>query len=306
MTTNMLDKVKRATGMELEPLVLRYDERDAALYALGIGAPADPLDPEELKFVYEGSERGFAVLPTFAAIFSRGLIRRYMSGNIAGIAYNPMMLLHGEQYLALARSLPARATVRTSLKIARIYDKGSGLLLVIEGKSVGDSVDESGVPLAFSRSAVFIRGLGGFGGERGPSARLEPPKSAPDVVHVERTSTRQALLYRLSGDDNPLHADPRMAARGNYERPILHGLCTYGFAARAILKRFCANEPRRLAAIGARFSRHVFPGETLQTEIWALSEELNEQLNERELYFQTKALERNSVVLSAGRARLRE
>ncbi len=294
MKTEMLDIVNRAIGRELPALTYRYTERDAALYALGIGAPADPLDPEELKFVYERSSRGFAVIPTFAVIYSSDLIADFLTGSFAGIRFKPMMLVHGEQYLELRRPLPLRATIRTALKITRINDKGSGMLLTIEGKSV----DETGMDLALSRSSVFIRGLGGYGGERGRSPKLERPQSAPDIKHDERTAASQALLYRLVGDANPLHADPQMAARGNYARPILHGLCTYGYAARAILKHCCGNEPRRLAAIGARFSQHVFPGETLRTEIWAL--------DKHELHFQTWALEREALVLSQGRARLQE
>ncbi|MDE2952607.1 MAG: MaoC/PaaZ C-terminal domain-containing protein [Chloroflexota bacterium] len=294
MTAPLLDLANRAIGQELGPLTYSYAEREAALYALGIGAPADPLDQEELKFVYERSSRGFAVFPTFALVYSQELIHRFLSGDLAGIAYNPMMALHGEQYLELLRPLPVRANVTTALKIAQIYDKGSGILFIIEG----DSADEAGQTLAFSRWSIFIRGLGGFGGDRGPGAKMQPPQSPPDIVHAERTSKAQALLYRLAGDSNPLHADPQMASIGNYDQPILHGLCTYGFAARAILRHCCANQPLRLRSIGARFSHHVFPGETLQTEIWSL--------DERDLYFQTRALERNAVVLSNGRARLRE
>ena len=294
MTAPLLDIVNRAIGLELEPLTYSYTERDAALYALGIGLPADPLDQDELKFVYELSGQGFAVFPTFAVIYSNDLIHRFMSGKLAGIVFNPMMLVQGEQFLELLRPLPVCATISTSLKITQIYDKGSGMLLTIEG----DSADESGKALAFSRSSVFFRGLGGFGGDRGPSSTADFPQSAPDIVHENKTMKTQALLYRLAGDINPLHADPQMAAIGNYEKPILHGLCTYGFAARAILKHLCDNQPDRLRSIGARFSRHVFPGETLQTEIWSV--------NEREARFQTRALERNVLVLSNGRARLRE
>lgn len=294
MTTSLLDIVNRAIGTELGPLTYRYSEREAALYALGIGAPADPMNQDELKFVYERSSRGFAVFPTFAVIYSKDMIDRLLSGNIAGIVYNPMMMVHGEQFLELLRPLPLRATVRTSLRIARIYDKGSGMLITIEA----DSADEAGTTLALARSSLFIRGLGGFGGDRGPSRKVETPQSPPDIAHEEKTSEAQALLYRLAGDVNPLHADPQMAAIGNFDKPILHGLCTYGFAARAILRHCCANQPLRLRSIGARFAQHVFPGETLRTEIWPLEG--------RELRFQTRALERNALVLSDGMARLRE
>ncbi len=288
------DIVDRALGYELEPLSYTYDERDVALYALGIGAPADWLDQDELKFVYELSGRGFEALPTFATIFAIGLNQKVLSGDFAGIKFNPMMLVHGEQYLEIVKPLPARAQVKTSLRISNIFDKGSGLLMVI----TGDSADEGGDLLARSRSSMFVRGLGGFGGDRGPSAGQERPQRAPDIVQEEKTRVTQALLYRLSGDPNPLHADPHMAAIGKFDKPILHGLCTYGFAGRAILKHCCHNRSSELRSINARFARHVFPGDTLRTEIWTQAD--------GEILFQTKAKERNMVVLSNGMARLRE
>ncbi len=279
--------------MELPATVYRYDARDAALYALGVGAPADPLDQDELKFVYELSERGFQVLPTFAAIFSRDLIAQLLRGDFAGIQYDPMMLVHGEQSLELLQPLPAAATVESRHRIADIQDKGSGLLMSIDVRSC----DERGEGLAAARTSVFIRGLGGFGGRRGQSARLEAPAGSPDIVHAEKTLPSQALFYRLAGDANPLHADPIMAARGAYDKPILHGLCTLGFAARALLKHCGGNQAASLGAIQARFSGHVFPGETLVTEIWRNAG--------GEVRFRTKTQERGGLVLSQARATLR-
>jgi 3-hydroxyacyl-CoA dehydrogenase/3a,7a,12a-trihydroxy-5b-cholest-24-enoyl-CoA hydratase len=289
-----LEVVNRAIGAELQRSVYRYTERDVALYALGIGAPADPLDQDELKFVYELSSIGFQVFPTFPVVFSYEFNRNVPLGEIAGIKYNPMMVLSGEQYLRILKPLPPSGTVTSTVKVSDIFDKGSGLLMMTDV----DSYDENDEHLVTARASLFMRGLGGFGGERGPSNRWEVPPRAPDVIHEETTRPTQALLYRLAGDDNPLHADPPMAAIGHYEKPILHGLCTMGFATRAILKRCADNDPSRFDSISVRFSRHVFPGETLVTQIW--------RETENAILFQTLAKERDVVVLSHGMARLRD
>lgn len=286
--------VGRLLGMELEPTTVSYDERDVALYALGIGAPADPLDPDELKFVYEGSEVGFRVFPTFAVFFDKDLLTDLLSGAFAGLSYQPMMMLHGEQEMEFFRALPARGVVTISQRVTNVYDKVSGMLIEIESRSFADSGDA----LTWSRYGIFFRGLGGFGGDRGPSVAYAMPERQPDFVHEEKTMDTQALLYRLYNDTNPLHADPKQAALGNFERPILHGLCTFGFAARALLKRCCGNDVGRLATFSARFSRHVFPGETLRTEIW--------RLDKGQTLFRTLVREREVVVLSRGRANVRD
>ncbi len=288
-----LETVKRATGVELLRARYAYSEREAILYALGVGAPAHWLAPDELKFVHE-SQPDFQVLPTFAVIFARELHDLVLSGDIAGIKFHPMQLVHGDQQLKLAGPLPRAAVVDSTVRIADIHDKGSGLLLILEA----DSCDEAGQLLAQARTSMFIRGLGGFGGERGGSSRIELPQRPPDAIVEEKTLTRQALIYRLAGDANPLHVDPQMAAIGNFDQPILHGLCTLGFSARAVLKRFCDNNAGRLAAISARFARHVYPGESLVTEMWREGED--------EVRFQTKAKERDTVVLSHASARIRQ
>ena len=288
-----LDVVKRAIGAELARATYRYNERDVALYALGIGAPADPLDQDELKFVYELSSVGFQVFPTFAVVFSYDFNRRVPMGEIAGIRYHPMMVVHGEQILQVLRPLPKAATVNSTVAISDIYDKGSGLLMVIDITSCL----EDGSKLSTARHSLFFRGLGGFGGERGPSSQWVLPTREPDFVFEESTDVAQALLYRLAGDDNPLHADPQLVHSGGYEKPILHGLCTMGFAARAILKRCADNDPYRFKSINVRFSRHVFPGDTLVTEMW--------RNGNNEIHFQTKVKERAVVVLSHGLMQLR-
>jgi (3R)-3-hydroxyacyl-CoA dehydrogenase / 3a,7a,12a-trihydroxy-5b-cholest-24-enoyl-CoA hydratase / enoyl-CoA hydratase 2 len=188
----------------------------------------------------------------------------------------------------LKRPLPPAATFTNHARITHIYDKGSGALVNLEVSTV----DEAGDEVALNRSALFIRGLGGFGGERGPSGKVNvPPDRAPDAISRQQTRPEQALIYRLSSKDrNPLHADPQMAAFGGFDRPILHGLCTYGFAARAVLKEFTGYDMARFKSMQARFSKHVFPGETLITEMWQESPD--------RIVFQCKVAERDEVVLA--------
>jgi 3-hydroxyacyl-CoA dehydrogenase/3a,7a,12a-trihydroxy-5b-cholest-24-enoyl-CoA hydratase len=279
--------VEQVIGYTFEPLVYTYTERDACLYALGVGAPADTLDQDELKFVYELSGRGFQVLPTFAVLYPSKMIDVLVTGRIGGIEFNPMMLVHGEQYLEIKRTIPTAGRITCYPKISQIYDKGSGMLVVTDTTCH----DENGDEIAFNQSSMFIRGLGGFGGSRGPSSEINvPPDRAPDVIHQEKTLSQQALIYRLSGDINPLHADPAMAAIGRFDRPILHGLCTFGFAGRAVLKHFCQNDPAQFRSIKVRFSKHVFPGETLVTEMWKISD--------TEIVVRCKVAERGEYVLT--------
>jgi 3-hydroxyacyl-CoA dehydrogenase/3a,7a,12a-trihydroxy-5b-cholest-24-enoyl-CoA hydratase len=274
-------------GHEFAPLTYPYSERDVCLYALGVGAPADPLDQNELQFVYELSTQGFKVLPTFPVLYPSKMIDVLLSGSLGGLTFNPMMLVHGEQSLELLHPIPPAATITSYPRIAHIYDKGSGALVITETISK----DEHGAEIARSRSSMFIRGIGGFGGDRGPSTKDNvPPERPPDTIHREKTTANQALLYRLSGDINPLHADPAMAALGAFDRPILHGLCSFGFAGRAILKHYCANDPTRFKSIQVRFSKHVFPGETLVTEMW--------QESASKIIFRTKVAERDEDVLT--------
>ena len=276
-----IDKVR---GYELPAFTRTYSERDVSLYALAVGAARDPMDTDELQFVYELHGAGQVTLPTFAVTFLA-----YEALDVPGLVYNPMMLLHGEHELVVHRPLATAGTVTSRATITDVYDKGSGALLLIDTKST----DENGDEVALNRSSAFIRGIGGFGGERGPSTSglNTPPDREPDAVVQATTRPDQALLYRLaSGDRNPLHADPAMAAAGGFQQPILHGLCTFGFAARAVLKTFAGNDPARFRRIKVRFARHVFPGETLVTEMW--------REGETRVVCQTKVAERDEYCIT--------
>ncbi len=294
MPPRMLDVADRLLTARLDSVEVSYDENDVALYALGIGAPDDPLDQTELRFVYERSALGFQVIPTFAACLGIGLLSELISDGLAQLNDQPRILLHGEQDMEFYRALPTSGALNVSLSVSNVYDKGSGMLI----DAACEMQTPAGDPLTSAVFGIFIPELGGFGGERGTSEGVDMPERPPDVVHVAKASETQSLLYRLSGDLTPFHADPDAAAKAGFEKPILHGLCTYGFAARALLKHCCGNDATRLAAISARFSHHVFPGETLRTEIW--------MLDDGHVRFRTWAVAREEVVLSRGQARVRD
>ena len=242
-----------AVGKKRSSVTHSYTERDVMLYALGVGCGTD-----ELQFTYE---RDLKVLPTFAVIPSFPAMM-----NLGGaMDVNPAMVLHGEQRIELHAEIPTSGTITTTPTIKAVYDKIKGAVIVVET----DSVDAKGELLFRNTSSIFVRGEGGFGGDRGPSgARNVPPNRKPDHSISAKTLPQQALIYRLSGDMNPLHADPDFAKMGGFDRPILHGLCTYGHAGRAVLRAFCGNDPARMKSFEVRFSGVVFPGETITTDMW--------------------------------------
>ena len=242
-----LDKV----GVEFTIPPFDYGPQTVELYHLGIGAT-------ELQFTYEKELKvipSFAVVPAFMVLVE--------SVGLVGI--NPMMVVHGEQRIEiLQRPIPWTGKTITTGKVVQIYDKGKGALIVVEGVTH----DEGGNQLFRNIYRLFDRGEGGFGGERGPGPKNEPPNRRPDHMVELSTWPHQHLIYRLSGDINPLHVDPEFAKLVGYNRPILHGLCTFGFVCRAIMQACCDNDPTRILDYEARFSREVYPGEAIITEIW--------------------------------------
>ena len=250
-----------AVGTSSEPRTVSWTSDEALLYAIGVGAGQD--DPlAELEFTTEnGHEVEQRVLPTFGAILTQ---LRGLSGLDFG-TFNPAMLVHAEQSTHLTGALPASGTIEVASTLIGIYDKGSGALVVREttGRLPG-----AGEPIVTTRSAVFIRGEGGFG-VHGPRDGWAAPDRAPDAELEASTRPDQALLYRLSGDHNPLHSDPAFAARAGFPRPILHGMCTYGVAARVLLGALADGDPARFDRLSGRFSKPVFPGEALRIKVWS-------------------------------------
>ncbi len=275
-----------AVGTESGPVERSWTSKDALLYALGVGAGVTDPTGFELEFTTENSKDvEQKVLPTFAVIIGGG------GGAMRNIgSFNPAMLVHGEQAIELAGPIPVEGKVRTTSRITGIYDKGSGAVIASEAVSVDA---ETGEPRFTTRSSAFIRGEGGFGGDRGPSGpRNAPPEREPDHSVTYETRPDQALLYRLSGDRNPLHSDPEFAKLAGFPSPILHGLCSYGFTGRALLHALCGSDPARFKSMEARFSKPVFPGDRLTVHMW---------VDGNEAVFRTES-QRGDVVIDQGRA----
>jgi 3-hydroxyacyl-CoA dehydrogenase/3a,7a,12a-trihydroxy-5b-cholest-24-enoyl-CoA hydratase len=261
-------------GQKLPPSTFEYDDRDVMLYALGVGAGTD-----ELQYVFE---RGLKAIPTFGVVPAfPALMSLVTVGKI-----NPVMLLHGEQRIEVKKPFPPAAKVTTVSTVRAIYDKGRGALVVVDA----ETTDEAGEALCVNTFGIFIRGEGGFGGDRGPSGpRNVPPERPPDEVVEMETLPQQAAIYRLSGDRNPLHIDPNFAKMAGYDQPILHGLCSFGHVCRAVIQKYCGGDPDRFKALEVRFSGVVFPGDKIITEMWKESD--------TEIILQTKT-QRGEVVLS--------
>ena len=246
-----------AVGSTSDPVEASWTSKDALLYAVGVGAGSN-----ELPFVTENS-KGIdqQVLPTFPVVVGSGL------GSVMGKigTFNMAMLVHGQQAVTIHRTIPVEGTVSITGAITGMYDKGKAAVVTTEGRALMD-----GEPLFTTTSSIFIRGEGGWGGDRGPSGpKNEPPESDPDHVVTYQTSRDQAYVYRLSGDRNPLHSDPSFAAMGGFDRPILHGLCTYGFTGRALLHSVCGGDPEKFKHIEGRFKAPVMPGDALTIRMWS-------------------------------------
>jgi len=279
--------VEKLMSWPFEAIEHSYTERDTILYALGLGFGADPMDEEQLRFVFE--EPALSALPTMAVVLAYPGF--WVRDPESGIDW--VKILHGEQGLTLHAPLPASGTVVATTKVTQILDKGADKgAIIYTSRTISDLA--TGQKLATVRASAFGRGDGGFGGPTGPSPEPHPiPEREPDEVCDLPTLPQAALIYRLSGDYNPLHASPTVARDAGFERPILHGLCTYGVAGHAILKTQCGYDPAKLKSMDLRFSAPVYPGETIRTEMW------------REggvVAFRARALERGIVVLNNGRA----
>ncbi len=265
-----------------------YTEKDTILYALGLGCGADPVEEGELKYVYE---QGLMALPTMAVVLAYP--GNWLESKESTADYSKV--LHGEQYLTLHRPIPPAGTVIGRGRVKELLDKGKqkGAVLYVERQILDKAVGE---PIATMTSAAVLRGDGGFGGKPGPQPEPHALPTPPPARSLDiKVPANAALIYCLSGDRNPLHADPAAAAKGGFGRPILHGLCTYGVAGRAIIKACCAEDPTRLKGLQVRFSAPVFPGETIRTEMWPDGSRVS---------FRARVVERDVVVLNNGLATL--
>lgn len=273
----------------------RYTAEDSMFYALAVGLGADPVDERQLAFVNDTTPGTPLALPTMAVIL--GYPGSWMRDPRSGIDFT--MVVHGEELVVLHKPLPAAATVVSKHRVTRVVDKGAGKgATVTYDKELFDKA--SGEKLATVTHTTFCRGDGGFSARDGatdpsPASPPKVPQRDPDLVCELRTLPQQALLYRLCADRNPLHSEPAAARKAGFERPILHGLGTYGVAGHALLASLCDYDPRRLKSLFARFSAPVFPGETIRFEMY------------REgtgIAFRARVKERDRVVLDYGRAEI--
>ena len=235
-----------------------WTSKDSLLYAMGVGAGVSDPTGFELEFTTENSnDVTQRALPTQVVVMG--------GGSTPGFGdFNPVHLLHAEQAITLHQSVPAAGTAVATGRVGPIYDKGKAALVYLET----DVADVDGNPIWNTRSGLFIGGEGGWGGDRGPATEWHLPDRDADHVVAYPTRPDQALLYRLNGDRNPLHSDPTFAAAAGFDKPILHGLCTYGFTGRALLHALCDSDPARFGSMGGRFKSPVVPGETLEIHAW--------------------------------------
>ena len=277
---------EKILNWHFDEVVEGYTTKDSIIYALSLGFGFNPSDPDELKYVYEN---GLQTFPTMPVVL--GHPGPWMTNPETGI--DVVKVLHGEQHLEIHKALPAAGTIVAQNKVVDVVDKGAdkGALIISERKLYEQT---SGDLLCTQTSVIFARGNGGFGG---PVTASPKPHALPDRDPDARvdipTSTQAALLYRLNGDYNPLHADPAFAKKAGFKAPILHGLASYGVAARAVLKSLEPADSSRLNSFGLRFSAPVYPGETIRTEVWRDGNEVS---------FRARVLERDVIALNNGKA----
>ncbi|MGX4692493.1 MaoC/PaaZ C-terminal domain-containing protein [Streptomyces sp. JNUCC 63] len=254
--------IDAAKALAAEPRTgeISWTPRDVLLYHLGIGAGRPATDPDELRYTLESR---LHVLPSFATVAGAGSPGVISGLSMPGVEVDLARVLHGGQTLTVHRPIPAQGTATATSRITAVYDKGTAAVLVMRT----EAADADG-PLWATDARIFVRGEGGWGGDRGPSTRLDPPTGEPERT-VERTVREdQALLYRLSGDRNPLHADPEFAGRAGFDRPVLHGLCTYGITLKAVVDTLLGGDVTRVRSYATRFAGVVYPGETLRIRMW--------------------------------------
>ena len=277
MTINY-DEIMNLTSENVE---ISYSDKDSILYSLGIGLGNDPMNLNELKYVYENSQ---SVLPSMATNF------QYHSPLLLKTNINFIMVVHGEQRLSITNALPVSGDFIANAKVIGCYDKGParGAIIEVETTVKNKKNNEEICKLV---STTFARGDGGFGGPDSPKKEIFIPDGEPDYVSEVSTKPDQALIFRLSGDYNPLHSDPNFAKAAGFEKPILHGMCTYGIACRSLVNEICENDASKLKRFDCRFSSPVYPGETIVTEMWK---------KDNMIYFNSKVKERDKLVLKNG------
>lgn len=276
----------RLLALRIPDVEQGYEPKDCMLYALGLGLGFDPVNADELRFV---TEKDLRVLPTLANVLCNPAY--WLLDAVPDLDW--ARIVHGEHGMVLHRPLASRGTVIGKTRIVDVVDKGPGKgAIVYSERRLIDKA--SGEPVATLVQGTFCRGDGGFGGPRRPQPPVhEIPARAPDLVCDLPTRPEMALIYRLSGDTNPLHSDPEFARAAGFQRPILHGLATFGVAGHAVLKSVCGYDPARLKALAGRFSAPVYPGETIRTELWCDGAVVS---------FRVRVAERDVIAINNGRA----
>ena len=252
--------LSKALGAQLPPQEFSWSASDVALYALAVGAAGDPMDTKGLEYVHDAAPK---VLPSFATVAATMNVTEAPRVSFPGVEIDLAKVVHGSQSVRLHRPIPADGTATTTT-IAEIQDKGSAAVIIQES----ETVSADGEKLWTSRSGIFARDEGGFGGERGTSEKVEYPEREPDHTIEVASLPQQALLYRLCGDRNPLHSDPAFAEAAGFPRPILHGLCSYGLVLRAVVDTVLGGDVTRVHGYGVTFGGIFFPGETMRIRVW--------------------------------------